>query len=1822
LSLPYDPDFQEEAPPPVKKTVPAAEPPEAAQPLPDWVLGAGPFLLLDREDPSRIFTAAPSSAASRDFGKFLLELKPLEFDTARWERMRANKEAGIRVEEEIPILPPIPAVVPIAEAEVAPPPQPAPPELIAPGYETSLSITGRKLIGFTFSEKRYLREQTTSGRGGSTNLLDITQQLQLRMQGKVGPKITVNVDYDDTKTNKQDISVVYQGDPNEVVQNASFGDIDLSLPATEFVSYNKQLFGIRVEVKMKRFRAIFIGSRTKGTTKTKQFKGNTQFVTRDVPDISYLRQQYYDLTFGDTARLPILPGSERVYLSRQSIFQQQQNVNDLTLETDDLAVPSSTFTGRFVQLAAGVDYTVDYIKGILTFRRMLSDSDVVAVDFVDATGNQLSVEKSSLTAYGTGRPTGNGWPKLMKTFADVPIALSTETGHNRELKTFYGIGQTSIVRDDGRGSFFLRVLDKNRNNVGAALNPTQVYPDNIDVDFENGIFQLREPFAVVGDSATADAEIYARQSAIHKYLFQLEYRFRLKTFFLEPNLVLQSEIVILDGVRLTRNADYFIDYESGFLTFFNEGRIRTDSQIDVTFEVAPFAGVATESLLGTRVSCDLIENRWSVGSTLLYQSGSKPPTIPSVGELAKSLLVYEFDTQLKDIRLLPRLTGSFAGEIAQSRANPNLSKRALIDNMEGVKQEDSAGLLSTLWLPASNPTGKSAAPAALTRTTIDERIKNINPSAPTTEQDSQKVLQLDYDFTLTGSTTKEVSVVYPFSPTGVDFTQKTLLEVTLYQGAASDNEINFRLGGINEDSDGDGIYDTEDVNLDGILNLGEDGGYSYNPSAGGLESVGASNGRIDSEDLNRDGTLDPDDGQGGNYGYLCNPTCGVLGGAGHGDLYDATSGSTRTVLDFTDDGRYHVFQIPLNITTATVNNFQAVKQLRISLRQGNGGSASGMLRIARIAVVGNSWQRGQGGDPAVAGSTATGGLDVSAVNNVDNPGYLPIFSSPGEANDVFNELYGSVDEMKKEGRTDTLTEQSLQLSYRNLTANTTVYTRRVYTKALDISQHREFTFLLYGNAQSTGTAGTDTTGNKVFFLRAGADQSFFEVQVPIKFQGWKKITARQVDVGGDQIPDRWEVGQAPAGTVVLSTGNPSLQNIGVITAGIYSKADHAATGNTGAVWLNEIYLAQPITRTGMAAKLQMDFAVPGWATFGMKYRFVDRNYETPTTLVANQDNRQDSGYLNFSRLSFFPMSFSLSRSVVTTPNTQATGDRSNLVGLLSQGKVTTYAGNAVGTFQLGALPRLSLSYDRQRTERQLLTRLDDAQTYNSALTYTVPGKRPWLPQSLDLTYRRSMVKVSFDDPLVRRQEGYHNSDELTTGYGARLAFTPWRDSSFSPNYSLTTVTEKRVTLLAEDREEHLRYPKSKNQSVGFTSAWRILSWLRPSVGYSVSTIENNLLNRATHTVGNLSYVYGIGDLKTINRSATGNIGLTLNIAEIWSRTKLFRSMSLTNGYQLQDGDTYEKVERGFDSTTALWIRTPLRTSGPVVQRTNLTLRDTFNSTQRWSPLEAYDIKGRKAAFKTFSMSNNLVRSIQRNDKTGTRSKTISTTLPDLIATLGQLEKLLFAEKWMRNGQINMRYAAHNTLNVGLNRDSDDSLGSDLRAMIRGRFDTSLSFNLRRTKAKDLLVGKVTQTTEHKDATAQTTFDMRKVRLTPKVDYQTDVTRLGTGAETTNITVITPSLLMRADVSMPRGLQLPFARKALAFTNRFIWTTTLAFTMRSSPVTLADNSRLFNLNTSADYEISKNLRMTLNGAASRLWHKYTKEEEYVSYQFGTLMTFQF
>ncbi len=1785
--------------------LPAAEPP--LEPLP----GAPAFQLLDRPAGAGFLTPAPAPSdepaqAPRDPGEVRAGMTPVQYDAARFERVREQVDRG--EEPGAQRAPGGPLLVDEDVSLSTSAPKPPPPEVELPAYGTSLSVTGRKVIGFNFSEKRFLSSQKTTGRVQTTNLIEINQQLQLRMQGKVGPKITVNVDYDDTKLNQQDISIVYQGDPNEVVQNVSFGDIDLSLPATEFVSYNKQLFGIRADVKYKGFRSTFIGSRTKGTTKTKQFTGNTQFVALDLQDISYLRRQYYDATFDNANRLPIRAGSERVFLAKQEVGVT--NLNEQTLTVDDI-VNGSTFTGKFLPLVAGQDYTIDYAKGIIQFRNQLLPQYVVAIDYLDNAGNQLTTQSSSNTLAAGG----SGNFKLIKTPSDVPIISSaTEAGYNREMKTFYSIGQNQIVRDNGRGNFILRVLDLNRIEVGPGLIPEQKYPDTIEVDFENGIFRLKKPFSVGNSSPTTpDPDVYA-QTPISKRLFRVEYNYRFKTFFLEPNLVVQSEIVILDGQKLTRNVDYFIDYEAGFITFFNPDRIGASSTIDMSFEVAPFANLNNDTLLGTRVSHEW-GGKYSVGSTVLYQAGSKSPTVPQITELAKSLLVYEFDAQAKRIKIGDKLIVTLAGEFAQSRQNLNLNPFALIDNMEGIKQEDQAPTLAASWQIASNPSAVPAAPNKLTWYSEDVNVLQINPRAQASASESQKVL--DFDYGASGAAPlangDEVSIVFPFSISGVDMSQKTVLEVVML-GDNSGNEINFRLGGIDENADGSGVLRTEDANNDGLLQPSEDVGFLYGvaPTA----RYGAGNGLIDSIDLNKNGFLNADDQNGADFGYFCTGGSNCTSANGN-KLNDVTSVSTRTAIDF-GGTTWHTFQIPLNISTATLSRFTNIKHLRVSIRKAAAGATNGTLKFARIAVVGNTWQRGQAGDPAVPGSVASAAgetLTVTPVNSVDNPTYTPIFNAGGDASQTFNDLYGSLSTLQKQSNSKNLSEQALQLEYTNLAAGTTVYTKRVFSRAIDVSQHRYFNFLVFGSADG----GENQSGNRVFFLRAGSDQDYFEVQVPITFTGWKKVRIEQTDRNSDSVLDGWKADTT--GTVVVSSGSPSLQQIGQLTAGVMNRAPAAQTINGGHLFLNEIHVAEPVTRVGTASKIQADFESPGWGTFGLKHRAIDRNFQTPTSVVANQDNIEDASYLNLTRLAWFPMSFSINRHITDTPSTVQTGNLSNLVNLLQQGKVTTWTGSAQGNIAYGAYPRLNLSHTRNRVEYDLMTRLDDRQTYNGTLQYGVPSQSRFLPRTIDASAGHIRYDVSFDNPLVKRAPGNFDTAERTNSYGLRMAFTPWTGSSFNPTWSMTKVTESRVDSTGAVPLS-TRYPKSFSQSAGFSSNYRLTSWLNPQLNYQIDTIENNVLSVSTFIVTTSTYVFAPGDIKTVNRSANASVSLPIQISDIFPKTKLFHSVNIISGYQLQDGDVWNQVEKDLSTQKALWIRTPLRPKNAVAQRVNLTQRDTWNSTQRWSPLDGYNLRGRVAALRSLSLSNNYVLSIQRNEVTGTPSKTVSRTLPDAVASISQLEQLWHSERWMANTQMNFKYSRRTTENVGSTLQTEDSFGTDLRTIIIKRYETLLSYNQRASRNKDLRIDANTQRTKHEDVTTQVTFDIRKFRFTPKVDYTKDTTTLGTGVKTQDVEVITPSVLVRADLALPSGLRLPGSAKPLLFTNRIIWTTTASLAQRRSPVTVADNSKLFSLNTSGDYEIAKNLRMTLNGSAQRLWHRFLKEEDFIAYAFGTTLTFQF
>lgn len=1757
----------------------------------------GRFLLLDRQDAGKILSTEISTAAeSTDLDRMAEEL-PFSYSEDSWNAAREAVETGRFRRQE---LAPLAAVQVSTEVPLSPEPQV---EFKESG--TSLSVTGRKVISLNYSGKKFLNPQTTVTRAKSLSLFEITQQMQVRMQGKVGQKISVNVDYDDTKQDKQDISVVYQGDPNEVVQNVSFGDIDLSLPSTEFVSYNKQLFGIRADLKTSKLKLTMVGSRTKGQTKTRQFTGNTQFQGTDLLDTNYLRRKYYDVTFGNTARLPIKSGSERVYIDQQT-QAQVDNVTVFGLTGKDMAVQTSTYTGRFTLMSPGIDYVIDYTKGLLTFNRTLNTQDVVIIDYQNANTTLLS-QNSSTSTLNTASAFPSE-PAIIKTPSDIALSSITALANQQvsdkaELKTYYSIGQNNIVHDNGYGNFTVKVQDLNRNAVSVpganpfTGNPLVKYPDTMEVDFEQGIIHLVNPFASPDNSAVADPQIYSA-APVSKRIIRVEYSYRFKTFLLEPNIVLQSEVVRVDGRKLGRNEEYFIDYDSGFITFYYPDRISQESKIEIAYEVSPFGGVGNQSLVGGRVSYDF-NSHFSLGSTMLYQGGIKANSVPNVTDLTNSMLVYEGDTQLKGLNLLGLRT-TLGAEAAQSKMNPNLNAFALIDNMEGVKQEDSTGLDKNFWYIASNPGPVPADPLGLNWDSENVKSREINPAA--TSDGTQQVLTFSYDF----SVSTEVSIVYPLSTTGLDFSQKNTLELVVFgqnspAAGSVGPQLNVHLGQISEDADGTsglaapqvcssglvlpiGSPKSEDTNCDDQVSSAEDIGWLYAPASSAHSArYGAANGRLDSEDLNKNGRLDFGDFTGGSFGYVT--------GTKFNDNNDTLS-PLKNTIDFSG---WHTLVMPLAITSTDTFKWNAIKQVRISLKKAAvGGADRGVIKFARISAVGNTWN--------VQTSTTGDTMQATAVNNQDNPGYTPIYEAGGAASGVYNDLYGSVSQQQQKSNTKNVIEQTLSIKYDNVSSTSTAYVYRKFTTAIDISQHGKLRFLL--NNLTLGNGAT-------FYLKAGDVNSYFKVAVPLNFTGWKLITVRQEDITGDKIPDLW-VADSP-GIIVTSSGSPSLQQVPQFIAGIEAQAV-----SSGTVYLNELHVAEPLTRTGNARKVEGSFEIPGWLNFGGKHRFVDRSFQTPVTAIANQDNEQQTGYLNITRVAAFPVNVTAARQITVTPNTLATGSN-NLVNSLQQGRVKKFDGTAAGTLNVAVLPKVGLNYTKGITDYKDLKRRDDRDLYAANLAYSVPGTFPLAPRSLNLNYSLGRNQVNYVTASAANA-GLFNTDERTDIYGGKLTFVPWNGAAFNPGYNLQTVREQRFAPATPALQE--RYPKSMQQSVDFNSNLYVARWFNPAVNYSVTTMESNNLTLTTVTVANSSQTFTAGQIKSVNRTATGGVNLTVSMNDVMPSNRLLRSLVLSSNYQIQDGDSWANVEKDYDTRGRLWLRDSLKPSNPFATRNTITLRDTVNSTQRWQPMEGYAFHGPAAALSTLSLTNNFTNSVQRSEVTGTISRSVNRTFPDMIVSLSQLETLTRTTRWAQSATINLKYSKNTNETKAVSLDASDTYGTDLRFKLMNWMDTAASYNLRLSDKQDLRVGQQTQSSRHDDATLQGTFDYQKFRFTPKVDYISDKATGALGVQTQNTRTITPSLLLKSDFQLPKGLKLPFMKQVVIFTNRIVWTTTLSYAIKTSPITISDNNRLFSLNSSADYEAAKNLRLTFNLGLQRLWHRYLKQEEYISYQAGSTLTFQF
>ena len=1636
-------------------------------------------------------------------------------------------------------------------------------------FESQLLLSGRKLIGVKYEGTVYDKEE--SGKRTNSASFSMEQELQMKIKGKVGERLELNVDFDDTQEDKKDISIVYKGKPEEFVQEAAFGDISVNLPSTEFSGYSKELFGAKINTKYKGLKTDAFFSKTKGYSESKRFTGNSKTEKKIIPDTAYIKLKYYSILDTNNAAKTIKNGTAKVYLDKGRVTAADYIVISTTTDLKYLKEnPKTTiYNGNFVKLIVGTDYTIDYTKGVISFRSGLAKNYVVAIDYQYTDGTWLS-------------DSTNGNPQIIKDNNNTE-ALSTE------LFTYYSLGNYNITKYDGRNNFILEVRDLSDKIPSEIYGGKKVpkfpgssnYDANIIVDYDNGIFNLQPV-----DGKPMHDDLYS--SGTHRYNFVTQYEYKVKIFTLRTGIVSMSEKVSVDGKKLKINEDYMIDYDVGILTILKDDLIKENSVIDVSYDYSPFGGTTSGStMLGFRTQYDFNDNI-SVGGSLIYEFENEETELPDIYSTPSSKLVGEVDAKIKNVNITDDLHFSANAEYAKSKYLKNVTGKAILESMEGAKQEDGLSLIDDYWFYSATPNSLNTKYNlnALTWRNYDVEKKSIDKNLEVIDGEKQQVMDLNYDLT----SCDDVSIAQIVSVSGYDFSEKLYLEIWI---KANFSKIKIQLdyaSNINEDSDRSGILDTEDKNEDGMLSPWEDIGRDFvnRDYAYGTSKIGANNGILDTEDINRNNMLDT---------YEYNMTSFVL----------------NDKADLSKNDSWQKIQIPLEITDK--EKWKNIRVARLTISN-NSGTNKGTLTIGKISVVGNKWTADI---PDTTSSLSTFG--ISSIGR-DDPNYESLLN-----NSDYRSLYDIDSSTKRD-------EQSLRLNYDSNSSNDEFYAKTTYTASMDISDYEKFRFFVYV-ASSTATSGSTN-----FIMRVGGDEDdYFQYSVPITddFKGkWTLITIKQEASGAT---GKWVCEEHNASIEVV--GTPTLKHISFIKTGIKtSEAD------TGEIWVNEIHVKDTKAKEGSAWKTDLNLRWDGNGTVGaidinVHRKSIDLDFETFAPGTYDREYLEDLATVRFdgvniSGTKLLPINASIQKTRVVTP--AALDNTSDTVSILDEGKVVTYTGRVQTVVSGGEeLPKLTLEYTKKLQDIQNEKQLEDIDRVDANLVYKNPIDFDVLPKNITADYivSNSAYKVYPTNP-IKDNNTFLDLDtmrkymdikdfltlEKTQTVALKAPFKFFDKVSFVPGYVLTRVNEKNKEYF---ENEEIFYEKSLKQGIGANLNLDIVKWFQPSIVYNINNDETYDLNYSTQT-SNILYP---GQTKTIDRMAITDITWNLQARDI-AKSKYLNSLTFTTSYRFQDTDSYEGIGKDVSSIgfamNKIWIRDNLikpitnsSTSSYTVKK--VLKRDDKRIIGRYSPFEAFDLKGGWLPLKTMNMSFTFTEGFEEAYTTGTQKNSYTKIWPDIIIGMTRFEKI-FNTKWMSDTQLNLKHTKQTNTIYGVSYGDSIMYGADYRFKLLKKYDLLLEGKVVSLEEHDTQENIVVKTGENVNWAIQTATDIKQWRMNLRYENMQFWERNSKGELSSQILSNKIIYQVTSDLLFPTGIRLPIIG-VIPLKNRIIFDSNVFYSTQSSDVNVEENNlQNFGLDVSVDYEISKNFRCTLEAGFSRFLYTFVPDENYTLLDLAAKVTIQF
>jgi len=377
--------------------------------------------------------------------------------------------------------------------------------------------------------------------------LEFDQKQNLNIEGKIGDRITVKMDQDSERDFdwENNIRITYDGHEDDIIQKVEAGNISLSLPATQYVTFsgsNKGLFGLKAISKLGPLDITTIASIEQTKKEQQSYKGSNEKKTTVIKDNQYVKDQHFIIhewfrngVNSDTIPYyinddfiipPYYPLSQEGYHYVGNVkivdfeLYKSSTSNDASIipgiaYRDALAQdPTGTVQRNFIRMERNVDYYISPDYGYLrlnqsaynvelgcTFSLILRDGS--NKERLITIGHGIT-ETDSVLALKMIKPISSSyadtktWPLMLKNIYNLGTSNIIQEGFEVRIVNTNSATVTDRFRD-GRSFLTLFGLDRQGKNGEGTPSDDLIDLDNANIiSLANGelVLPFYHPFAV------------------------------------------------------------------------------------------------------------------------------------------------------------------------------------------------------------------------------------------------------------------------------------------------------------------------------------------------------------------------------------------------------------------------------------------------------------------------------------------------------------------------------------------------------------------------------------------------------------------------------------------------------------------------------------------------------------------------------------------------------------------------------------------------------------------------------------------------------------------------------------------------------------------------------------------------------------------------------------------------------------------------------------------------------------------------------------------------------------------------------------------------------------------------------------------------------------------------------------------------------------------------------------------------------------------------------------------------------------------------------